>query len=128
MMSRRYATLAKGVDGVSLLDALDQHLDEIGRLRQDVAEVATRCRALDEGLQLSLRRVGVIRFNPFGNTGGDQSFALALLDDHGDGVVLSSIFGRNESRLYAKPVKGGRSKYTLTAEEEQAICQASLVR
>ena len=65
---------------------------------------------------------------PFGDTGGDQSFALALLDEHDDGIVLSSIFSRTESRLYAKPVKSGKSKYTLSAEEEKAIIQAALVR
>ena len=57
-----------------------------------------------------------------------QSFALAVLDERGDGFVVSSIFGRAESRLYAKPVKAGKSKYALSDEEEQAIVQAALVR
>lgn len=127
-LSRHYAGLTKGVDGLSLLDALDQHVAAADRLERRVEGLAADCRALEEGLGLSLRRVGLIRFNPFSDTGGDQSFALALLDDKGDGIVLSAIFGRSETRVFAKPVKDGRSKHALSAEEEQAICQASLAR
>ena len=59
--------------------------------------------------------------------GGKQSFALALLDCKGDGVVLSSLYGREESRVYAKPVKGGLSEYTLSKEEEAAVQQALML-
>ncbi len=126
-LSQRYLNLTKGIDGATLLDSLDRHLAEIEQLARRVDGVDGHCRELDEKLKLSLRRVGIIRFNPFGDTGGDQSFAIAVLDEHGDGFVLSSLFGRSESRLFAKPVKGGRSKYPLSAEEEQAIIQASLM-
>jgi len=126
ILTRRYSNVTRGVDSVTLVDAVDQHLDEVRSLAQRVESLASECRLLDEKLELGLRRVGLIRYNPFDDTGGDQSFALALLDDHGDGVVITSIFGRDNSRLYAKPVKGGRSKYSLSTEEEQAISQASL--
>ncbi|MDA8217415.1 MAG: DUF4446 family protein [Dehalococcoidales bacterium] len=128
LLSRRYVSLSNGVDGASMLDVLDRQVTDVRDLGQKVEAVANQCQALDEKVELSLRRVGMIRFNPFSDTGGDQSFALAVLDDRGDGFVISSIFGRAESRLYAKPVKDGRSKYPLSAEEEQAICQASLMR
>ena len=127
-LAHRYGNLTKGVDPANLLDAVDRHVNEVQALAQRVDGVTGDCQNLDERLQLSLRRVGLIRYNPFGDTGGDQSFALAILDEHDDGIVLSSIFGRAESRLYAKPVKGGKSKYTLSAEEEKAIIQASLAR
>lgn len=127
-LSHRYANLTKGVDGASLLDALDGHVSEVRALGQKVDALLERCDSLDERLQLSLRRIGLVRFNPFGDTGGDQSFAIALLDERDDGLVISSIFGRSESRLYAKPVKGGKSKYALSDEEEQAIIQATLAR
>ncbi len=126
-LSQRYLNLTKGVDGATLLESLDRHLIEIEQLARRVDGVDSHCREIDDKLKLGLRRVGIIRFNPFGDTGGDQSFALAVLDEHGDGFVMSSLFGRSESRLYAKPVKGGRSKYPLTDEEEQAIIQASLM-
>lgn len=63
----------------------------------------------------------LIRYNAFERTGSDLSFSLALLNDHFDGFILTSIFGREDSRVYAKPVVGGKSKYTLSEEEKQAI-------
>jgi hypothetical protein len=72
----------------------------------------------------ALQRVGIVRFNPFSDTGSDQSFAIALLDGRGDGLVLSGLYSRGGVRIYAKPVVGGRSEYTLSNEEEQAIGRA----
>lgn len=71
--------------------------------------------------QKHLQHHGLVRFQAFPNTGGDQSFGLALLDGDGNGIVLSSIFGRDESRIYCKPVEKGKSNYTLSKEEQQAI-------
>lgn len=68
-----------------------------------------------------IRNVGLVRFSPFHDTGGDQSFALALLDSHGDGVVMTALHSRNDSRLYAKPIERGTSSYSLTPEEREAI-------
>jgi hypothetical protein len=79
---------------------------------------------LAEALPSMIRHVGLVRFSPFHDTGGDQSFALALLDGHGDGVVITALHSRTDSRLYAKPVTGHRSEYSLTAEEREAIARA----
>jgi hypothetical protein len=68
-----------------------------------------------------LQNCGLVRFQAFENTGGDLSFALALLDGSGSGVVLSSLFGRDESRVYCKPVEEGKSTYVLSKEEQKAI-------
>lgn len=65
--------------------------------------------------------VGVVRFNAYHDTGGDYSFAVALVDSGGDGVVLSGLYHRDQCRVYAKPVRGWTSSYTLTDEELQAI-------
>ena len=62
-----------------------------------------------------------MRFNPFSDTGGDQSFSIALLDGAGDGLVISSLFGRAETRVFAKPVENGTSRHTLSSEETDAI-------
>jgi hypothetical protein len=75
-------------------------------------------------LRRSLQRLGLVRFNAFEGLGGEQSFAVALLDDEGSGVVLSSLQGRGESRLYAKPVEKWDSTYTLSVEEKEAIGRA----
>jgi hypothetical protein len=66
----------------------------------------------------------VVRFNPFEDTGGNQSFAIALLDAHGDGVVISSLHARGSTRIYAKAVRAGRADGAASAEEAQALRQA----
>jgi len=71
-----------------------------------------------------IRNVGLVRFSPFHDTGGDQSFALALLDSQGDGVVVTALHSRSDSRLYAKPVERGASHYSLTPEEREAMDRA----
>ncbi len=80
-------------------------------------------RQMEEALSRNLR-LGVVRFNPFEDAGGDQSFAIALVDKQGDGVVISSLHGRKETRVYAKPLKERQSSYPLTEEEKEAIARA----
>jgi hypothetical protein len=75
-------------------------------------------------LQGCFQRAGLVRFDAFHDTAGQQSFALALLDNRGNGVVITSLFGRSESRCYAKPIAGGNSSYPLSDEERAAIRQA----
>jgi hypothetical protein len=73
---------------------------------------------------ISITKVGVIRFNPFKDTGGDQSFAIALLDSNNNGIVLSSLYAREGTRVYTKPIEKGTSSYNLSEEEEGAIKKA----
>ncbi|MBR7744266.1 DUF4446 family protein [Phycicoccus sp. BSK3Z-2] len=80
--------------------------------------------ALRGELAQALRHVAVVRYDAFGDMGGRLSFSAALVDDGGDGVVLSAIHARGESRTYAKAVVGGTSDTTLTPEEQQALAAA----
>ena len=96
------------------VDGLGQRVEALNALHHELA-------ALAEG---SIQRVAVVRFNPFADTGGDQSFAIALLDARGDGIVLSSLHSRSDTRIFAKPVSGGRSGHPLSDEEQEAIRQA----
>ena len=79
---------------------------------------------LERDLKRAFSRVGLVRYNPFEDTGGNQSFALALLDEHGDGFVVSSLHTRNLTRVYAKGIKGGRSDAGVSDEEAEALRQA----
>ena len=74
---------------------------------------------------LSLQKISMVRFNPFGDVGGDQSFSLAMLDGHDSGLIITSIHGRGGTRVYAKPIDLGKSKYSLSAEEKKALAQAT---
>jgi hypothetical protein len=124
LLSTAYHAFMQGRDGASLestfmslnqsLSCVESRLESCGEVLQDIAEV----------LNTAVRGVGVVRFNAFQDTGSDLSFAVALLDAGENGVVLSSIYGREESRAYAKPVKAGRSPYQLSGEEQEAIRRA----
>ena len=106
------------------LDAIAAELERVDRLGERVDALNALQRELERTGQQAIQRVGVVRFNPFTDSGGDQSFAIALLDALGNGVVLSSLHGRADTRIFAKQVRSGRSKHQLSAEEEEAIRQA----
>jgi len=92
-----------------------------------VGRVATLEASLADLIQRQkrdLQHVGIVRFNPYQDTGGDQSFSLALLDAYGDGIVISGLFARGAPRLFAKPIQGGTSTYPLSDEEKQALAKA----
>ncbi|HEV2248909.1 MAG TPA: DUF4446 family protein [Candidatus Limnocylindria bacterium] len=101
-----------------ILAAQAARIDQLGG-RVDALNALER--ELEASSRLALQKVGIVRFNPFHDSGGDQSFAIALLDQGGSGVVVSSLHGRAETRLYAKQVAVGHSKQTLSDEEQQAI-------
>jgi hypothetical protein len=97
---------------------------EVRRLRADRPVGAGDLAALRSDLGQALRHVAVVRYDAFGDMGGRLSFSAALVDDGGDGVVLSSIHARGESRTYAKGIVGGASDVTLSPEEQQALAAA----
>lgn len=75
-------------------------------------------------LSFAVQKVGVVRFNPFGDVGGNQSFAVAFLDNHDSGVIILSLYSRDGVRIYGKPVQDGKSEYKLSGEEEEALKKA----
>ena len=98
--------------------------DYLGTVRATAASVTQMRAEHDELVRVMpsvIRHVGLVRFSPFHDTGGDQSFALALLDGQMNGVVVTGLHARNDSRLYAKPVERGGSSYSLTPEEREAM-------
>lgn len=122
-LRRRLRRLLTDGEGVGL-DAIAADLEKVDRLGERVDALNALQRDLERTGQHAIQRVGVVRFNPFTDTGGDQSFAIALLDALGNGLVLSSLHGRADTRIFAKAVRGGRSKHQLSTEEEDAIRQA----
>ncbi len=122
-LRRRLRRLLSDGEGVGL-DAIAADLEKVDRLGERVDALNALQRDLERTGQRAIQRVGVVRFNPFTDTGGDQSFAIALLDALGNGLVVSSLHGRADTRVFAKQVRGGRSKHQLSAEEEDAIRQA----
>jgi hypothetical protein len=90
----------------------------------EMAGLREETMALHDAVARAVQRVGLVRFDAFEDLGGMLSFAVAMLDKEGSGVVLSSINGRNETRIYAKPIEHGASRINLSGEEEEAIRRA----
>ncbi|SFW34531.1 DUF4446 family protein [Selenomonas ruminantium] len=123
-MKKRYRKMMNGVDGDNLERLLMGHIDEVRHVVEENQRLDTENRRMDELLNMAVTRVGMVRFRAFEDMGSDLSYAVALLDAHNNGVVLSSIFGREDSRSYAKPIEDGKSSYPMTQEEEQALKEA----
>jgi hypothetical protein len=122
---RRSLAVLDGPEGPeSVLDALHRGTAETQALRSELAKAKADLDLARSELADALRHVAVVRYDAFGDMGGRLSFTAALLDDSGDGLVITSINGRTESRAYAKGVKDGRSDTSLSPEETQAIALA----
>lgn len=108
---------AGGTADLSLEATVAAELERLARLE-------SRVQALAEQGRGAVQHVGVVRYNPFEDTGSNQSFALALLDDHANGVVISSLHSRQATRLYLKLISEGRSETALSDEESEALRRA----
>lgn len=127
-IERQYRALMRGssVPGeqaLSLGEALARQGQGLEMTRSELAALQKKVAEMDVLLGHSVQHVGLVRYNPFQETGGDQSFALALLDKKGDGLVMSSLHSRAVTRFYAKPVKAGTAS-GLSEEEVKAVQQA----
>lgn len=123
-LAGHYDRVAADVGDGSLRDTFERYIERLDETTSQVDELTRICRAVEGDARKAIQRVGVVRFNPFADTGGDQSFALALLDAGGSGIVISSLFSRNSTRVFAKAIVDGKSTYLLTDEEQDAIDQA----
>jgi hypothetical protein len=123
-LGRRLDGLTRNSDGRSLEAVLDAHLNKVYAVAGELDDLAARSAILEANGRRAIQRVALVRFNPFEETGGNQSFALALTDAGGDGFVVSSLHARSGTRLYAKTIVAGRSDAALSAEEAEALRQA----
>lgn len=103
--------------------------EEIKRLKQsetDIKNLFKNLKDLEKMVSQSIQKVGVVRFNPFKEVGGDQSFAIAMVDSYNNGLVISSLYTREGTRIYTKPIETGQSKYPLSKEEKEALKKAGV--
>ena len=105
---------------------LKQLLSQFKDLKEGFKKISNKLDELKKNNKFSIQEIGMVRFNPFKKSGGDQSFSIALLDGNKDGVVITSLYGREGNRIFAKPIRKGRSEYLLTEEEKKAIEQTKV--
>jgi hypothetical protein len=104
-----------------ILTAVSSQIEEVRGLRTDIRQLTAELQRLGEVFRGALQRFAVYRYDAFEDMGGQLSFSAAILNDHGDGLVISCINGRQEARTYAKPVSRATSPYNLSPEEQEAI-------
>jgi hypothetical protein len=120
-LRRRLDGLTRGADGASLGAVLESHVDRIYDVARELDDLSARSAMVEAAGRRAIQRVGLVRFNPFEDTGGNQSFALAMTDVSGNGFIVSSLHTRTGTRVYAKAVSDGRSDGALSEEETEAL-------
>lgn len=121
---KAYVSLQTLVSGTKLEDLLKANLKEVRELNQQVSNHSSRLEQAESKLRNGIDRAELIRFNSFDNMGAELSFALAMLNQEGTGVVLTGIHSIEECRVYAKPIEKGQALVKLAPEEKQAIERA----
>lgn len=116
--------LTRGVKEKELVKILEKILSDQERSAQVTGELTRQIEDLRRDGTFHIQKVGLIRFNPFSEVGGDHSFALAILDGHNTGFVVTSIHTRDRTRLYAKVIRKGKSEIELSSEEKKALAEA----
>lgn len=123
-MKRQYGVLSAADGRASFVEVVARKAEEVEALREDVAALADELRSTQRELQQAVRHIGIVRYDAFGDMGGRMSFSAALLDDHGNGFVISTIHARSESRSYVKEIRGGMAEVHLSPEESAAVADA----
>lgn len=123
-----FSHISKKGDKQSLISIIDEVLRAEKENKKDIDRIMAEYATLRKDVSFHVQKVGLLRFNPFKDTGGDQSFILALVDAHNTGVIISSYHTRAGTRWYAKSVKDGKStEHSLSAEEEKALQSAQKI-
>jgi hypothetical protein len=123
-LNRLYSRLTRSTSGGSLEAILHEHMDAVNGVISSVESQDKRITKLEENQQHCLQKVGIVRFDAFEEVGGEQSFAVVMLDNERNGVSLSSVYSRSDVRVYAKAIKKGEAGHKLTEEEQKAMSLA----
>lgn len=120
-LKNKYNNFMSGFGDVNIEELLETCLDKVTQVGIKNRELENQLNTVERTLLQCVQKIGIIRYNAFENVGSDLSFSIALLDNNDDGIVLSGIYSRESSSTYAKPIIKGKSRYTLSAEEIQAL-------
>lgn len=120
-LKNKYYKFMNGLSGANIEEVIEDCIDKTNGVIGKNRELEYQLNTIKRNMYYCVQKIGVVRYNAFDNVGSDLSFSIALMDNNDDGVVLSSLYSRESSSTYAKPVAGGKSKHALSAEEIKAI-------
>ncbi len=124
-LNRKLQSLMRGSGDANLEEVLNRHMDRVEDVDRRIEAVEHAAAVLQAQAPACLQQVRLLRFDAFPDVGGEQSFAAAILDGRGDGIVLSSVFSRADVRIYAKSIQNGHASHTLSLEEQSVLSQSS---
>jgi hypothetical protein len=124
-LENKYRKFMRGVNNKNIEELVMSYLDQVDDVKKQSDFMKETYSNLDKRINECLQKVSIIRYRAFENVGSDLSYSIALLNHENDGVILTSIYGRNESTTYAKPINKGISRYDLSGEEEQVLKDAT---
>ena len=126
---KHYQRLTKGITKKDLKTILEELLKSLDKEKENLESLGREVQKIRGENVYNIQKVGLVRFNPFAETGGNQSFSLALLDGEDNGFVITSLHSREMTRIYAKPVKKQKADgYELSTEEKQALKSAKRIK
>lgn len=123
-LQKSYGQFLQGAESKQIEQLIKNYSKDVDDALHKIDELAEFVAKMHTQSQFSISKQSLIRFNPFGDTGGDQSFVLTLLDNHNNGVIISSVHARTSTRIYAKEISNGLSKYNLSDEETISLQKA----
>ncbi|WP_125154220.1 DUF4446 family protein [Clostridium rectalis] len=123
-LESKYKKFMRGVDNKNIEELINNYLDRVDRATKETGEMRDLYKMLDSKLQSCIQKVSIMRYRAFEDVGSDLSYSIALLNDKNNGIILTGIYGRNESTTYAKPIDKGISRYDLSDEEKHVLDEA----
>ncbi len=125
-IKKRTRSFFASSEAKDLEEIIYKQIEKTNKVDGEIKKLIEDNRKIKENMAKCIQRVGVVRFNPFGDVGGNQSFAIALLDKYLSGVIILSLYSREGVKVYSKQIIEGKSEYTLSEEEEEAIKIANM--
>lgn len=125
-LKQNYLQMTQGGAKKTLDEVLGDLVQTQQKAKDDIAKIMAQCAKMEKDEKYHIQKIGLLRFNPFKDTGGDQSFILALVDAHDTGIIITALYSRSGTRWYTKKIVRGRStEHELSEEEKKALSQAA---
>src|SRR3989338_10999623 len=121
---KRFFLGKKAKDLENTIAVLENNITQLKKARENIEKDIV---VINTKMKKSIRGLETVRFNPFPDQGSNQSFAIGMLNEEGDGVVFSSLYSRERMSVFAKPIKNNKSEYELSAEEKEALKKAEVI-